>query len=49
MPNIYIISGCNGSGKTTASSTILPEMLNCTEFVNADSIAAGVSPFKPEG
>ena len=48
MPNLYIIAGCNGAGKTTASYTILPEMLNCREFVNADSIAAGLSPFNPE-
>ena len=48
MPNLYIISGCNGAGKTTASFTILPEMLNCREFVNADEIAKGLSPFQPE-
>ena len=48
MSNLYIIAGCNGAGKTTASYTILPEMLNCKEFVNADSIAAGLSPFRPE-
>ena len=48
MPNLYIIAGCNGAGKTTASYTILPEILNCKEFVNADSIAAGLSPFNPE-
>jgi len=48
LPNLYIISGCNGSGKTTASNTILPEMLNCMEFVNADNIARGLSPFKSE-
>ena len=48
MANLYIIAGCNGAGKTTASYTILPEMLNCKEFVNADSIAAGLSPFRPE-
>lgn len=48
MPNLYIIAGCNGAGKTTASYTILPEMLDCKEFVNADSIAAGLSPFNPE-
>ncbi|MES1160396.1 MAG: hypothetical protein ABUM51_06555 [Bacteroidota bacterium] len=48
MPNLYIIAGCNGAGKTTASFTILPEILNCREFVNADSIAAGLSPFNPE-
>lgn len=48
MPNLYIISGCNGAGKTTASFTILPSMLNCNEFVNADEIAKGLSPFQPE-
>jgi|SRR5450631_3749459 len=47
MANLYIIAGCNGAGKTTASYTILPEMLNCQEFVNADSIATGLSPFNP--
>ena len=49
MKKLYIISGCNGAGKTTASYTILPEILNCKEFVNADEIARGLSPFKPEG
>lgn len=34
--NLYIIAGCNGAGKTTASFTILPEILDCKEFVNAD-------------
>lgn len=48
MPKLFIISGCNGAGKTTASYTILPEMLNCNEFVNADEIAKGLSPFTPE-
>src|SRR5690606_26867166 len=48
MPDLYIIAGCNGAGKTTASYSVLPEMLNCKEFVNADSIAAGLSPFNPE-
>jgi len=48
LSNLYIISGCNGAGKTTASYTILPEMLNCKEFVNADEIAKGLSPFQPE-
>ena len=46
--NIYIIAGCKGAGKTTASFTILPEMINCKEFVNADEIAKGLSPFQPE-
>ena len=47
--NLYVIAGCNGAGKTTASFTVLPEMLKCREFVNADEIAAGISPFNPEG
>lgn len=47
--HLYIIAGCNGAGKTTASFTVLPEMLGCREFVNADEIAAGLSPFNPEG
>lgn len=46
--NLYIIAGCNGAGKTTASYTILPEVLDCKEFVNADEIARGISPFQPE-
>ncbi len=45
---LYIISGCNGAGKTTASFNILPEILQCKEFVNADEIARGISPFQPE-
>ena len=47
-PNLYIIAGPNGAGKTTASYTLLPEMLGCTNFVNADEIARGLSPFSPE-
>jgi predicted ABC-type ATPase len=46
--NIYIIAGCNGAGKTTASYTILPDIIGCKEFVNADEIAKGLSPFQPE-
>ena len=48
MPRLYIISGCNGAGKTTASYTMLPEMLDCSEFVNSDEFAKGLSPFDPE-
>ena len=48
QPNLYIISGCNGAGKTTASFTVLPDILNCKEFLNADEIAKGLSPFQPE-
>ena len=44
---LYIIAGCNGAGKTTASYTVLPDILDCREFVNADEIARGLSPFNP--
>lgn len=46
--NLYIIAGCNGAGKTTASYSILPTILDCKEFINADEIAKGLSPFQPE-
>lgn len=45
---LYLISGCDGAGKTTASFTLLPEILECKEFINADEIAKGISPFNPE-
>ena len=48
MPRLYIISGCNGSGKTTASYSLLPELLECSEFVNSDEFAKHLSPFAPE-
>lgn len=48
MSSLFIISGCNGAGKTTASYTVLPELLQIKEFVNADEIAKGLSPFQPE-
>lgn len=48
MKKLYVIAGCNGAGKTTASYTILPEILDCEEFVNADEIAKGLSPFRPD-
>lgn len=47
-PNLYIIAGPNGAGKTTASYNVLPDLLHCTNFVNADEIARGLSPFAPE-
>ena len=49
MKILYIIAGCNGAGKTTASLTMLPEIWKCREFVNADEIAKGLSPYNPEG
>lgn len=48
MKKLYIIAGPNGAGKTTASYTILPEIFDCKEFVNADEIAKGISPFNPD-
>lgn len=48
LPTLYIIAGCNGAGKTTASFSVLPDLLDCREFVNADEIAKGLSPFNPE-
>lgn len=48
MPNVYILAGCNGAGKTTVSYTVLPDLLDCRELVNADEIAKGLSPFNPE-
>ncbi len=48
MKRIYVIAGTNGAGKINASQSLLPELLDCQEFVNADEIAKAVSPFKPE-
>lgn len=48
MARLYIISGCNGAGKTTASYTVLPDLLNLHTFVNADEIADELSPQEPE-
>ena len=48
MPKLYIIAGCNGSGKTTASYALLPELLGCRTFVNSDEFAKALSPFGPE-
>lgn len=44
---LYIIAGCNGAGKTTASKRFLPSILNCRQWVNADEIAYGLSPLDP--
>jgi predicted ABC-type ATPase len=48
-PELLIIAGPNGAGKTTFINTYLPEYTNVREFVNADLIAKGISPFDPEG
>ena len=47
-PNVYIIAGPNGSGKTTFAKQFLPLYAKCTNFVNADLIAEGLAPFAPE-
>jgi predicted ABC-type ATPase len=47
-PNLYIIAGPNGAGKTTLARKFLPQYAECLEFVNADLIAGGLSPFAPE-
>jgi predicted ABC-type ATPase len=48
MPKIIIIAGPNGAGKTTFAREFLPNEAACPTFVNADLIAAGLSPFAPE-
>ena len=45
----YIIAGPNGAGKTTFAKSFLPEEASCLNYVNADLIAEGLSPFNPEG
>lgn len=47
-PRIIIIAGPNGAGKTTFAREFLPNEAGCPIFVNADLIAAGLSPFAPE-
>ncbi len=47
-PTVYVIAGSNGAGKTTFASQFLPDFVKCREFLNADLIAAGLSPFAPE-
>ena len=48
MPNLFIIAGPNGAGKTSYMREFLPKEMRCYEFVNADLIAAGLSPFAPD-
>jgi len=48
MPTCWIIAGPNGAGKTTFALKYLPKVAKCTQFINADLIAAGISPLAPE-
>jgi predicted ABC-type ATPase len=47
-PNVYIVAGPNGAGKTTFAREFLPNYADCRNFINADLIAQGISPFSPE-
>ena len=48
MKDVVVIGGPNGAGKTTAASQLLPTELELNEFLNADEIARGLSPFDPD-
>jgi predicted ABC-type ATPase len=48
FPRLFIIAGPNGAGKTTSAVKLLPDYLHCEEYVNADSIAYGISQFRPD-
>lgn len=48
QPSVYVLAGANGAGKTTFAAEFLPDFVRCREFLNADLIAAGLSPFAPE-
>lgn len=47
-PSVYIIAGPNGAGKTTFARKFLPRYAECNNFINADLIALGLSPFAPD-
>ncbi len=47
-PEVFVLAGPNGAGKSTTATVLLPEWLSIDQFVNADLIAAGLSPFAPE-
>ena len=48
QPRIIILAGLNGAGKTTFAEEYLPREAECPDFINADPIARGLSPFAPE-
>ncbi|MCY2989106.1 MAG: AAA family ATPase [Planctomycetota bacterium] len=47
-PNLIVVSGPNGAGKSTAAPSLLQDLLEVTEFVNADVIAQGLAAFDPD-
>jgi predicted ABC-type ATPase len=47
-PHVIVVAGANGAGKSTAAPFLLRDALEVAEFVNADTIAAGLSAFRPE-
>ncbi len=49
MKELVILGGPNGAGKTTAAQVVVPHKLGIPEFINADEIARGLSPFNPDG
>lgn len=48
MPTCWLIAGPNGAGKTTFALRYLPQVAHCHNFINADLIAAGLSPLAPQ-
>lgn len=48
QPTVHVIAGPNGAGKTTFAMSYLHAFAGCREFLNADLIAAGLSPFNPD-
>jgi predicted ABC-type ATPase len=47
-PSVVVIAGPNGAGKSTSAPQLLADLMGVTEFVNADTIASGLSAFEPE-
>jgi predicted ABC-type ATPase len=47
-PYVIVVAGPNGAGKSTAAPSLLRDAFNVSEFVNADTIAAGLSAFRPQ-
>lgn len=48
LKQVFMIGGPNGAGKTTSAFMLMPELIDCYEYINADSIAASLSPFNPD-